>query len=247
MKKKTLFLLLAWLTFAVATNAQQSMGTPGLIHVPSADMDSAGVARIGAHYVDKHMIPDGMKCDGEKFNSLTNYLSITPFSWIEIGYGYTLWKLHRNLDKTQRTGFYAKDRYFSLRLRPLKEGRYWPSLVVGGNDVWGSDDDGHSGSNYYKNYFAAASKHFDVSGYLIGAHLSYRNWYRSYNDKWNGVVGGVTLQPAFYQKLRIIGEYDGDGINVGADCEVLRYLLLQASLQNGKYLSAGLCFRIGLL
>lgn len=244
--KKAIILLLIALTASTA-RAQQALGTPGLIHVPTAEMDTAGVARIGAHYVDQHMIPDGMKCDGEKFNSLTNYLSITPFSWIEIGYGYTLWKLHRNKDVTQRTGFYAKDRYFSLRLQPLKEGRYWPALVVGGNDVWGSGDDGHSGSNYYRNFYVAATKHFDLGGYVIGAHVAYRKWKRDYNSKWNGAVGGLTLQPAFYQKLRLIGEFDGDGVNVGADCELLRYILVQASLQQFKYPSAGLCLRIGLL
>lgn len=245
--KKALITLCMALAVMQAALAQQSLGTPGLIHVPSAEMDTAGVARIGAHYVDKHMIPDGMKCDKEKFNSLTNYLSITPFSWIEIGYGYTLWKLHRNNDVTQPTGFYAKDRYFSLRVQPLKEGRYWPAIVVGGNDVWGSGDDGQSGSNYYRNYYVAATKHFDLSGYLIGTHLSYRKWKRDYNSKWNGIVGGVTLQPAFFRKLRFIGEYDGDGVNVGADCELFRYLLVQASLQQLKYPSAGLSLRIGLL
>lgn len=247
MKKAITILMIVALAALTPMRAQQALGTPGLIHVPTADMDSVGVARIGAHYVDKHMIPDGMKCDKEKFNSLTNYLSITPFKWIEIGYGYTLWKLHRNKDVTQRTGFYAKDRYFSLRLQPLKEGRYWPSVVVGGNDVWGSSDDGQSGSNYYRNYYVAATKHFDLGGYLIGGHLSYRKWKRDYNSKWNGVVGGLTLQPAFYQPLRLIGEYDGHSVNVGADCELFRYVLVQASLQQCRYPSAGLCLRIGLL
>ena len=245
--KKLIILTLAFLFGMTKGLAQQYVGTPGLIHAPSAEMDTAGVARIGAHYVEKHMIPDDMKCDGEKFNSLTNYLSITPFSWIELGYGYTLWKLHRNKDVTQKTGFYAKDRYFSVRLRPLDEGKYWPAVVVGGNDVWGTGDEGQSGSNYYRNFYVAATKHIDLGGNLIGVHVAYRKWKRDYNEKWNGRVGGLTFQPSFYQQLRLIGEYDGDGLNAGVDCEVFRYLLLQASLQQGKYFSAGVCLRIGLL
>ena len=245
--KKLIILTLAFLFGMTKGLAQQYVGTPGLIHAPSAEMDAAGVARIGAHYVEKHMIPDDMKCDGEKFNSLTNYLSITPFSWIELGYGYTLWKLHRNKDVTQKTGFYAKDRYFSVRLRPLDEGKYWPAVVVGGNDVWGTGDEGQSGSNYYRNFYVAATKHIDLGGNLIGVHVAYRKWKRDYNEKWNGIVGGLTFQPSFYQQLRLIGEYDGDGLNAGVDCEVFRYLLLQASLQQGKYFSAGVCLRIGLL
>lgn len=240
-------ILVCSLRMLTPVSAQQYLGTPGLIHVPTGEMDTVGVARIGAHYVDQHMIPDGMKLDGEKFNSLTNYLSITPFKWIELGYGYTLWKLHRNQDKTQKTGFYSKDRYFTVRLCPLREGRYWPSVVVGGNDVWGTGDNGKSRSNYYRNYYVAATKHFDLGGNIIGVHAAYRRWKRDYNEKWNGPVGGLTFQPAFYQKLRLIGEYDGHSINAGIDCLLLRYLLLQASLQQGRYFSGGLCFRIGLL
>ena len=246
--KRRILTIIAFVVAAVAPAvAQQAMGTPGLIHVPSADMDTAGVARIGAHYVDQHMVPDKMTCDGEKFNTMTNYLSITPFRWVEFGYGYTLWKLHKNLNPDNGTGFYAKDRYFSLRVQLLYETGILPAVVVGGNDVWGSNENGESSSNYYRNFYAAASKHVDLGGYILGAHLSYRRWKKDYNSKWNGLVGGITCQPSFCQKLRLVGEFDGFGINVGADCELFRYLLLQASLQECKYFSAGLALRIGLL
>lgn len=250
MRTFPIILLLVVLTgpFGLSTaRAQQYLGTPGLIHTPTAEMDTVGVVRVGAHYVEKHIIPDGLKVDGEKFNSLTNYLSITPFSWIELGYGYTLWKLHRNNDKTQKTGFYAKDRYFTVRLCPLKEGRYWPAVVVGGNDVWGTGENGQSGSNFYRNFYVAATKHFDLWGMNIGTHAAYRKWKRDYNAKWNGVVGGLTLQPAFCPQLRVIGEWDGNSINGGIDFTLLRFLLLQASLQDGRYVSGGLSLRIALL
>lgn len=226
--------------------AQQHVGMAGMIHVPTADFDSAGVARVGAQYVPKTMIPDGMKCDGEKFNSLTNYLSITPFWWIELGYGYTLWKLHRNKDVTQPTGFYAKDRYFSVALRPLREGRYWPSVAVGGNDVWGSSDNGESGSNFYRNFYIALSKHFSMKGNRLGVHAAYRKWKRDYNHKWDGVVGGVTFNPAFYRPLRLMAEWDGTEVNVGADCLLFKYFLLQTALVNGKYFTGGLSLHIDL-
>jgi len=229
--------------------AQQYLGTNGLIHVPTAEMDSAGIARIGAHYVEKHMIPDGLKLrpEGTKFNSMTNYLSITPFRWIEMGYGYTLWKFHYNNNTSGQTGFYSKDRYFSLRLNLLYETAILPSVVVGGNDVWGSNDEGLSASNFYRNYYLAVSKHFDLNGHTIGAHAAYRRWYRDYNKKWNGPVGGLTYRPAFLRPLRLIGEYDGDGVNIGADCLLFRHILIQTSLQKCKYFSAGLCFQLQLL
>ena len=129
----------------------------------------------------------------------------------------------------------------------INEDQWWPSIAVGGNDVWGSGEDGKSGSNYYKNYFVAASKHIDYSGHLFGAHVAYRDWYRDYNHRWNGVVGGITYQPAFYQPLRAIVEWDGNGVNCGVDCRLYRYFLVQCGLFEGKAFTCGLCFCINLL
>lgn len=241
--------LLSFVMMIVSTIAwgQQAMGIEGMIHVPTADMDTVGMARVGFQFVPKEMIPDAMTCDKKKFNSMTNYLSVTPFHWIELGYGYTLWKLHKNRNPKRETGFYTKDRYFSVKLQLLKEKSWWPSVAIGGNDVWGSRDDGESGSSYYRNYFVAVSKHVDLSGHLIGGHLTYRNWYRDYNHKWNGVVGGITYQPAFYRPLRAIVEWDGNAVNVGADCRVYKYFLIQCGLQDCQHFTAGLCLCVNLL
>ena len=238
-------LVLMMLTLSVS--GQQYIGFAGMIHVPTADMDTVGIARVGAHYIPKGVVPDRMVIDGEKFNTWTNYLSITPFRWIELGYGYTLWKFHKNLNKNEKVGFYAKDRYFSIKLQLLQEDRWWPSVAVGSNDFWGSSDKGKSGSNYYRNYFAAISKHVCVGGHEFGGHLTYRKWKRDFNHKWNGVVGGVTYRPSFFQPLRIMGEWDGNEANIGADCRLFKYFLVQCALYDFSVLNAGLCLYIPLL
>lgn len=244
--KRHIIIYIALLLVSIRMTAQQHVGMAGMIHVPTADFDSVGVARVGAQYVPKEMIPDRMTCDGEKFNSLTNYLSITPFHWIEIGYGYTLWKMHKNKDVTQSTGFYTKDRYFSVAIRPLREGRYWPSVAIGANDFWGSSDNGESGSKYYQNFYLALSKHFEVKRQRIGVHVTYRKWKRDYNHKWDGVVGGVTFNPSFYRPLRVIAEWDGSGVNTGLDCRLFKYVLVQTALVHGKYFTGGLSLYIDL-
>lgn len=248
MTMKRLFILLYICLMLIGASAQQYIGTPGLIHVPTAEMDTAGVARIGAHFIPKVMMPDRMKIDGEKFDSWTNYLSITPFRWINIGYGYTLWKFHKNKDPKREVGFYAKDRYFSLRFQPIQEGKYWPAVAVGGNDVWGSGAAGESRSNYYRNYYVALSKHFDLWGMVrLGSHLTYRDWKLDINKKWDGLVGGLTLSPTLLPELRLVGEYDGKDVNIGADCTIFHYFQVQASMQQGKYFCGGLCLLIPLL
>ena len=235
------------LLWRLPASAQFEFGMAGMIHVPTAEFDTVGVARVGAQYVPKAIMPDGMKCDGEKFNSMTNYLTITPFWWIEVGYGYTLWRLHRNKDENEPTGFYAKDRYFSLALRPLREGRWWPSVAIGGNDIWGSRDGGMSVSNFYRNWYMALSKHFMLGKQRIGTHVAYRTWKRKYNQKWNGLVGGVTFQPSFYPKMRLMAEWSGNEVNIGVDCRVFKYIMLQTALVDCKHFTGGLCIYIPLL
>ena len=248
MKKALLFLLLL-LFLSVGSScvfAQQYTGMTGLLHVPSAEMDTIENLRFGVHALPKDMMPDRMRFDGEKYASSNWYVSAMPLKWLEVGYSFTLMKFRKNLNKkSNEIGFYSKDRYFSVRVRPLSEGRYWPSVVIGGNDVIGQRD-GDSQSFYFRNLYVAASKHIDLPFGEVGGHLAYRKWTKSYNNRWDGVVGGITFRPSIYSPLRMIAEYDGDGINIGTDCVLFRYVQLQVSLMKCCYLSAGAAIRIEL-
>lgn len=250
MKKTILTILLCLPTFVMA---QQYTGMSGLIHVPSADMDAEGEARIGSHYLHKYFLPDeAFDYDG-KYHSYNFYVSITPFAWVEIGYTFTLRKGNRGDWDPDDIGYHRKDQYFSFKVRPLreKEGKWWPSIAIGTNDPITRGDKGQekesNRNQIFGNYYAVATKHFRLGGSFLGTHLAYRHWKRSYNKKWNGVVGGVTFQPAFQKSLRFIAEYNGNDVNVGVDWKLWNHLLIQSSLQNGKYFTGGLCFCINLL
>lgn len=250
---KKMGLLLVLLGMGLALHGQQYTGMSGLIHVPTGEMDKEGDARVGVHFLNREFSPTNFA-----YNTTTHYLSITPFSWVEVGYTCTLMKGNIEVDGVSKDGGYShKDRYFSLKLQPLKEGRWWPSVAVGANDFYGTGDkdelteeqlargsDGNS--QYFCNYFVAASKHLHVKRHELGVHLAYRHFKRPYNAKWNGVVGGITFRPAFFPKLRAVAEYTGDDVNIGADCLLLKYFLLQATLQNGKYFSGGICLQVNL-
>lgn len=225
--------------------AQQYTSMSGLIHVPSADMDPEGEARIGVHFLNKEFTPNSFTQRTEgKYNTTNHYLSITPFEWLELGYTCTLMKGIKDSNKPDDVGFYHKDRYFSIKVRPLKEAKWWPSIAIGSNDPITGED--ATKNQYFCNYYIAATKHFDLKGSTLGIHTAYRKWKRDDNRKWDGIVGGVTLRPCFYKPLRVIAEYTGDDINIGADCLLWKHLLLQASLQNGKDFSGGICFQINL-
>lgn len=227
-----------------AASAQAYTGLSGNIHTPSAEMNEEGTARIGAHYLNKHFTPEkAFRYKGEKYNTADFYLSVTPFSWVEIAYSFTLLKtLAKGHDEP---AYNNKDRYFSVKLRPLKEGKYWPAIAIGANDPFGSRG-ANGGSQYFCNFYVAATKHFTPADHNIGITLAYRKWKHEYNKKWQGVVGALTYRPSFAPDLRAIVEYDGDAMNVGADYLLFRHFFLQASLQRGKYFSGGACYTVNL-
>lgn len=240
---------------SLSAAAQQYMGMSGLIHVPTGAMNEAGEARIGGHFLNREMTPDMMRLDGSKYHTWTHYLSATPFSWLELAYSVTLMKVHKpDADNPDKVGYYYKDRALSVKVQPLREreGRWWPSIAVGGVDLIDSkesDDNPAQGSKsqYFANYYVAASKHIDLRGHRLGVHVAYRHWKLEGNERWNGPVGGITFQPAFQRNLRFMAEYTGDDVNVGFDWKLWKHLLVQSSLQNGKYFSGGLCFCVNLL
>jgi len=254
MKLRGCFMIMLLAIFAfLPASAQQYTGMSGLIHVPSAEMDREGDARVGVHFLNREFSPSNFS-----YHTSTHYLSITPFKWVEIGYTCTIMKGIKVSGGNITDGGYShKDRYFSLKIQPIREGRWWPALAIGSNDPYGTKNEnvmaekgeaskGDGTSTYFSNYYVAATKHFNIRNHVIGVHAAYRKWKRDYNDKWNGMVGGITYNPSFARNLRIITEYTGDDVNIGADCLLWKHLLLQVVLQDGKYFSGGLCFQTNL-
>ena len=119
---KKLILSACWLLMAVGLHAQHSMGVTGLLNIPTADMQADGTFMAGVNYLPEQMLPEHWD-----YNSGNYFLNMTFLPCLEIGYRCTLLKL--------KTGKWNQDRSVSLRIRPLKEGKYWPSVVVGSNDA----------------------------------------------------------------------------------------------------------------
>lgn len=228
--------------------AQQYTGISGLAHIPSAEMNHEGDAFIGAHFLNKHMTPDtGFLYQGEKYHTFDYYLALTPFSWIEMSYVCTE-RIYRK-DAQGNIVNWSKDRYASVKILPLKEGKYYPAVAIGCNDVWTAAfyKDRPNVQLYYTNVYIAATKHFVFSDNELGVTLTYRHFYRGYNSKWNGLVGGITFRPAFFPQGRLIAEYTGNEFLLGMDMLLWQHIRLQGSVKNFKHFNAGLCLQFNLL
>ncbi|MDH6342479.1 hypothetical protein M2134_001354 [Parabacteroides sp. PM6-13] len=240
MKRMIGCILLLFLCGLQGLKAQQYTGMTGLIHTPSAEMNDAGTARIGAHFLHEAFSPAPMD-----YPTGSYYLNITPFSWIELAYTCTLLKGESAPGYEEKIGYTHQDRYFSLKLRPLKEGKWWPAIALGTNDPIGTYGT-KKGSLYFSNFYVAASKRVYLGRNELAAHVAWRTFRRDYNAKWEGFTGGLTFRPAFAPNLRVIAEYTGHEVNVGFDYLLWKHFLLQISFQQGKQFSGGICYQLNL-
>ena len=223
--------------------AQEYAGITGMIHVPTAEMAPEGEARIGVFFLNGNFLPDKMLYEHEKYHTSNHFLAITPFPWIELSYVCTLMK---GESSTGKVGYNMKDRHFAVKVRPLKEGKWWPAIAIGAQDPGRTVPD-NGDYAYFQNFYLTASKHFAWKRHEWAVHLAYRYYRSDFNRKWRGIAGGITYRPSFAKNLRAMVEYTGEDINIGVDCLLWKHLFLQASLQDGKHFTGGACFKINLL
>ena len=252
-KKRIRILVVLFLAFAPHVCAQEYHGITGLIQAPSAEIDSAGTFRGNISWVDKAMLPNlTYYSDGIPFSAPCYTIGLSVFKWLQLSYTGTIVKIHPNDKKSEPLGYYNEDRHINLKLIPLYEGKWWPSVSLGWDDIgylsvfkltksWTTN-------SFFGNLYIAVSKHIDIKGYELGAHISYRYYTYEKNKNRRGFAGGLTFVPrlgkslqgprAWLQRPRVIVEWDGVGVNVGADVLLWRHLFVQASLIHGTGFSA---------
>ena len=231
----------------IPIRAQQYNGMSGLIHIPSAEMGSSGDAHLGVHFVNKELMPDKFVCPDDngnlkKYNSYSYFLNITPFNWLEVAYTCVLFKYNQ----PNRKGYKAKDRHFCIKVNPLKETKYTPSVAIGTDDFLSSNLDPDKIQGYFANYWVSTCKHLVFGGHEVAIHIGYRYYKKEWNKKYQGLNVALTYSPAFARNAKAIVEYDGYHVNFGFNALLYRHLLMQASFTDLSNLSVGLSYEINL-
>ena len=245
--QKRVILCIVLLCFTFTLSAQLTYGTTGLLHAPSAEMREDKTVMLGANFLNKEITPPTWY-----YHTYNYYLNVTILPWLEVAYTCTLFKAEAlGLKPYGYSGFTNQDRYFSVRLRALKEGQFWkhmPAVVLGTSDPFTSSGGviaSEQGNGYYNRFYLAATKHVRVGRETIGVSLSYvYNRRREY--KLNGVAAGVTYNPSFHPQLRLIAEYDSRDFALGATYLLFNHLHAQVELQRMKYFTGGLTFQFRL-
>ncbi len=221
-------------------HSQSTMGITGLLNSPSALMTEDGTVKIGGNFLNTNMTPDQWD-----YNTFNFFINITFFSFLEAALTNTAFSFNKD------GKFNNIDRAVCVKFRPLKEGRYHPSIAIGSNDLLTSNTtsyfDPSRGNKYFGTHYIALSKHLDLGKNRVGLHMAY-NILSSTKQTINfPLSGGISISPFFYPKMNIIAEYDTRNFNFGGNILIFNHLFLQVFIQDLKYLSFGAHFQISLL
>ena len=257
-QKKRMAAVWVCLLFGVLTcKAQLTNGVTGLLHMPSADMQRDGTLMIGGNFLNRHNLPNNFWWG---YNSYNYFLNVTFLKRLEIAYVCTLFKGKKENSYWPEITwgkFVNQDRHFAARLQVLREGEWWkhmPALVLGVNDpTTGSGGDytnmavEGNGNGYFNRMYLAMTKHFDVRVGELGVHAAWL-YNRRTDYPLNGPAVGVNFKPAFHKELNLIAEYDSKTVNVGFTYSMWSdHFNLLFELQDGKYVSAGLVYKVNLI
>jgi hypothetical protein len=220
-------------------------------------MQRDGTFMIGGNFLNKYNVPNMVRWD----NNFTYnyYVNITFFHFLKVSYICTLFRALHNgtLPESYWGDFTNQDRHFAARFQLVKESEYFnfmPSLVLGVNDptttAYADITDlavTGNGNGFFNRWYVAATKHFQLPYGELGVHATYL--YNKRTDyPLNGPAIGVNFCPAIHQNLNLIVEYDAKTVNVEATYSLWAdHFNLMMELQEGKYFSAGLVYKVNLL
>lgn len=165
--------------------------------------------------------------------------------------------------------FTNQDRAFSARLRLWKEGwwKEWtPQIVLGLDDPTSHADHGGGGlvsgntsgsNNYATRYYLAVTKHLDFqnigewgihAAFVYGNAKGMEHYKRpSFGTNFRFQLLGDQPLIKAVNNLNLMAEYDARTVNIGAHYQLWKdHINLIAELNNGKYFSGGIYFKIHL-
>lgn len=236
-RKFYLILLLVVLPLAVV-RAQYTQGVSGLLTIPTAELNPDGTFMGGANFMPMEITPETWDYDTANY-----FLSITFLPFLEVGYLCTLFHFD--------DGTWNQDRALSLRLRPIKEGRWWPSIAVGTSDALSvsqrsfNPSEEVSANRYYGSVYGVATKNFRICKESVAVTIgySYKTQEHSYRD---GLMCGVSYSPTLYPDAKLMADLSSNAVSVGAAVKLFNHLSINAFCYDWSAFVGGLRYEVKL-
>lgn len=218
--------------------SQSLPGTTGYFNIPSADLFEDKTTYFGFNRAAKTYqdYANGV------YDLNIYYGTITYLEFLELGLRFT------RLDGYDPPGRkQAGDRMASARIRPLKEGNYHPSVVVGFQNFFSTLASGEA--SHFNSTYIVTTKNFKIN-YLfnkIGVTLGYgTEVFKSADYQFIGLFGGIRLVPQKLEFLELMLEYDADKWNVGTRITIIKRFTILAGYEGFDSFSGGIAYRFKL-
>ena len=227
-------IVIIFINVFVPVFSQTVIGTPGLMNIPTADVREGGTFDGGASLMQNELQTEAMN-----YNTGLYYINFAPFSFFDLTLRETLVKSQKSASDP-KVGFYQQDRSLSLRVQPIreKEGKWWPSILVGANDFYSNH-----GDSYYAAVYGVMTKTIPMKG--IGKFAATAGFAKPIRMGilYDGPFGGASFSPEFAPLVRVMGEYDTRGVNVGIGAHLFRHLNLTCFTREFKGISATVSYQ----
>lgn len=228
--KKILVIVIIYFCAVCVASAQPAAGTSGLLNAPAASMPADGTFSTGVNYLPDIVTPQPKF----NYNTFNYYAGMTFLPFLELSIRMTL------LKRPDEDSYFNQDRSLAVRLRLLKESKWMPSVVIGGNDLYSTT---LTGKKYFKSLFIVGTKSFKAGRNVAGVSLGYAPG-EFIDSSISGVFGGISFSPAFMRSLSLIAEYDTKYFNAGASILLFRHIFLYGFAGGLKHFSGGMALRL---
>lgn len=245
MSKILLMLPLLWL-LQIPTMAQSLTGLTGGFNIPTADFQEDKTLIFGYNYLGSKYYD--LYSRGHDYSYSVGYFDLTMLPFAEVSVRIT----YPNGFNADHENIIIGDRMISGRLRPLKEGKYHPSVVVGLQGFYKTTGgsglinvDG-AGASFFNSSYIVLTKNFHLNAFIdrIGVTTGYgSDIIKANTHQFLGLFYGVNFSPKNMEYLELMMEYDADKWNAGARVTILKHVVILAGIEGLDAFSGGISYK----
>ncbi len=222
-----------------ASKAQSLPGTTGYFNIPSAEIYPDRTLFAGTNLLNKEY----KKWGNPDYHAMDFFVTTTFVPFIELSVRFS-----RMIDLPEK--LYEStvgDRMASIRVRPLKEGRYHPAIVVGLQNFFTTLQSG--GASHFNSTYLVLTKNFRLNTFIdrVGVTAGYgSDLFTAADYQFLGLFYGINFSPKNMDFLELMVEYDADKWNAGARVTVLKHVVILAGLEGMDVFSGGISYKFHL-
>lgn len=235
MKRRFNILTILILIIANSLSGQSLPGTTGYFNIPSADSQTDKTVYLGFNQSNRKYQDYG---DGE-YDINIFYGTITFLEFFEVGLRYSRLDGYNPPGRKQ-----AGDRIATARLRPLKQGKYHPAVVIGFQNFFTTLESGNA--SHFNSTYLVITKDFELKKLVksIGVSVGYgSDVFNSADYQFIGLFGGVKIIPQHLDFLELMFEYDADKWNIGARVTLFKHIKILAGFEGLDSFSGGIAYQ----